>query len=329
MSREVLEKMVMDYLSWQFPVSVFSWQGGEPTLCGLDFFREAVRLQMKHGKKGQRVANTIQTNGLLLNKEWCNFFRKYLFFVGISIDGPPAIHDFYRGKEACATVMKKMRMLKEHAVEFNALSVLTRKSEGKAREILDFFLSNQIRYLQFIPCLEKEGKDIASYSITPEGYGNFLAELFDLWWKEKQRVSIRIFDSLLEKLLSGENHSFCPLASTCSNYVVVEYDGSVYPCDFFVKKELYLGNIMQQGIGELYESPGKKKFNLQKRFLSPECETCSYLEFCYGGCQKDRLDEKGAPSAKTYFCTSYRIFFSHALPRLKSYAREISRRNKK
>jgi len=329
MSRKVVEKMIADYLSLQFPVSVFSWQGGEPTLCGLDFFQEVVRLQMKYGRKGQRVSNTFQTNGFLLNGEWCRFFNKYFFFVGISIDGPEKIHDFYRGKGSWEKVMKAVNLLKEYKVEFNVLSVLTRKSEGKAREIFNFFLDNGIRYLQFIPCLEKEEKRIAPYSITPEGYGNFLIELFDLWWKERERVSIRLFDSLLEKLITGENKSFCPLSSTCGNYVVVEHDGSVYPCDFFVRKEWLLGNIMERNLVEIYESPKKKRFNLNKRFLSPECEECPYQEFCYGGCQKDRIDEKGNPSAKTYFCVSYRIFFSHALPRLKRYALEISRKSRK
>ena len=323
MKKDILEEMVKQYMNLNFQTSVFSWQGGEPTLCGLDFYKEAVNLQMKYGKEGQRVGNSFQTNGILLDEEWCKFFNNYKFFIGISLDGPKDLHDFYRGIGTFEKVMKSIKLLKEFGVKFNVLSVLTKKSEGRAKEIFSFLIENGLRFLQFIPCVEVEKGSIAPFSITPQGYGEFLCELFDEWWNVKDKISIRLFDSIIEKLITGKMLSYCVLSPRCGHYLVVEHDGSVYPCDFFVRKDKYLGNIKEKNIEEIYDSPLLKRFAIQKSFLSPECEECKYKEFCYGGCQKDRINLKGEKASKTIFCYSYKTFFSYALPRLKNYAESL------
>ncbi|HEX67728.1 MAG TPA: anaerobic sulfatase maturase [bacterium] len=328
MTREVLETIVRQYLQLQFPVSVFSWQGGEPTLMGLDFFREVVRLQMRYGSNGQVVCNGLQTNGLLIEGEWCRFLSKFKFLVGLSIDGPEEIHDFYRGKGTHKRVMQTAKLLKDYGVEFNVLVVLTDKSVGKTKEIFEFFLENDLRFLQFIPCMEVGERGIQPFSISPEGYRDFLLELFDLWWKVKEKVSVRMFDALLEKILLGKVQSFCPFAPRCGSYLVVEHDGSCYPCDFYVRKETYLGNVMETHLAEIYRSSLLQRFSWKKSFLPPECDTCPYKDYCYGGCQKDRVDRKGKPSTKTIYCLSYKSFFSYALPRLKEYARKVEKKLK-
>jgi len=327
MKGKVLEEMVRQYLSFRFPASCFSWQGGEPTLCGLDFFREAVRLQMKHGRGGQRVSNAFQTNGILLNKDWCSFFNQYKFLVGLSLDGPRYLHDFYRkgnSRGSWEEVMRAARLLSDYKVEFNILAMVTRKSETKAREIFYWFLDHGFRYLQFIPCLERLPRGrLAPFSTTAEGYGDFLCQLFDLWWENRdQGVSIRLFDSLLERLVYGRP-TLCIFSPVCQGYVVVEHDGSVYPCDFFVRKDTRLGNLMEKPLDELFRSSAYRDFGKRKSALPDECRACQWLSFCWGGCQKDRVDGRGRTSAKTFFCSSYRQLFSHAMPRLKSLAEEI------
>jgi len=327
MSREVLEEMIRQYLSFRFPVSCLSWQGGEPTLCGLDFFKEAVRLQMKHGRGGQVVSNAFQTNGILLDREWCLFFNKYKFLVGLSLDGPEYLHNFYR-RGSWEDVMRAARLLSDYQVEFNILTMVTRKSQTRAKELFHWFPDHGFRYLQFIPCLERLPKGgLAPFSATAEGYGDFLCELFDLWWENKDEgISIRLFDTILERLVYGR-FTFCIFSPVCQGYLVVEHDGSVYPCDFFVRRDTRLGNLMEKPLDELFRSSAYRDFGRRKSALPDECRVCQWLSFCWGGCQKDRIDAQGRPSTKTFFCRSYRQFFSHAMPRLKNLAEEIRKRN--
>lgn len=330
MSGKVLEEMVRQYLALRFPVSCFSWQGGEPTLCGLDFFQQVVKLQMRYGCQGQVVSNALQTNGILLNKEWCGFLNHYKFLVGLSLDGPKCLHDFYRranGRASWERVMRAARLLSDHEVEFNILAMVTRKSETKARELFHWFVDHNFRYLQFIPCLERlSGGGLAPFSATAEGYGDFLCELFDLWWQNRdQGISVRLFETFVESLVQGR-FTLCIFSPVCQGYLVVEHDGSVYPCDFFVREDTRLGNLMEKPLNELFCSSAYKNFGKRKSMVADQCHDCQWLSFCSGGCQKDRVDSKGNPSANTFFCNSYRQFFSHAMPRLKSLAKEVTER---
>ena len=204
MSDEVLEKLVKDYMRLGFPVSGFAWQGGEPTLMGVDFFRRAVGLQKKYGKPGQQVSNTLQTNGVLLDDKWCRFFYDNKFLLGISIDGPRGFHDYYRldhfGAGTFDEVMRGIQTCKKYNVEFSALILLNNKSVGHPDQLFDFLVENDMTYLQFIPCVETDPAtgEIADFSITPQQYGEFLCRIFDRWYDYgTEKLNIRDFDSIV------------------------------------------------------------------------------------------------------------------------------------
>ena len=327
MSQEVLEEMTRQYLRLDFPASCFSWQGGEPTLCGLPLFERAVKLQMKYGRSGQRVSNALQTNGLLVGKDWCRLFNRYKFLIGLSLDGPQSIHDYYRlgsRRGSWKAAMQAAKLLADYEVEFNILSVVTRKSESLAGTLFCWFVEHGFRYLQFIPCLESLPRGgLAPFSVTDMGYGDFLCALFDAWWENRsQGISIRMFDAMLESLVYGKP-SLCIFSPICQGYLVVEHDGTVYPCDFFVSEETCIGNLMEVSLAELFCSNGYRDFGRKKKVLPDECHECQWLSLCQGGCQKDRIDAQGRPASRTFFCRAYRQFFQYAMPRLGSLAKEI------
>jgi len=342
MSDEVLREMIRQHVRLRFPQSVFSWQGGEPTLCGLAFYERVVEFQMKYGAKGQVIGNSFQTNGLLLDDEWCKFFARYKFFIGLSLDGPRELHDSYRkGTEDTPTprqrqgvdrpspwerTVKAAGLLAKHKVEFNILSVITRESEKMAKDLFKWFLDNGFRFLQFIPCVEiLESGEITPYSVTPQGFGQFLCELFDIWWANREKgVSIRTFDAVVEFFLIGRP-SMCVFSSCCDGYLVVEHNGNVYPCDFFVKKDRRLGNLMKTPLDEIYKGEAYKKFGEEKGNVPDGCKGCEFFPLCNGGCQKDRIDPK---TKKTYLCPAYKAFFSHASRRLRVLAEDIRRRQR-
>lgn len=328
MSPEILKEVTRQYLGLNFEVSCFSWQGGEPTLCGLSFFRKAIELQKKHGRIGQRVSNAFQTNGLLIDKKWCSFFSEYKFLVGLSLDGPKKMHDYYRTKGhngTWKTVMRTAKLLAEYEVEFNILTVVTGQNEGQARILFKWFVDHRFCYLQFIPCLETTPKgDIAPFSVTPGGYGDFLCELFDLWWLNRSsRISIRMFDAMLESLVFRENRLMCTFSPLCRSYLVVEHNGNIYPCDFFVREDTQLGNLTQTPLVEIFQSDSYRNFGKKKSETADECIECLYRNICHGGCQKDRLNIKGLPHRRTYLCPSYKQFFQYAWPRLEQLAKKI------
>lgn len=331
MSDEVLERLVKDYLGLRFQMSGFAWQGGEPTLMGLDFFRRAVELQKRYGVSGQEVGNSIQTNGLLLdNPDWCRFLAESKFLVGVSIDGPKHLHDHYRldlgGHGTWDRVMASIARMKEFGVEYNTLTLVNRLTAEHADEIFDFLIDLGIRYLQFIPCVEvnPESGEIADFSVTPKQYGDFLCRLFDRWMAfGPDKLSIRDFDSILTHCISGR-HTICTFDRQCSQYVVVEHQGDVFPCDFFVEPKWRLGNILETPIEQLAACASKKAFARCKGNLATKCLICRHLAACRGGCMKDRApfdpDNYGRES---YFCESYRQFFDYAMPRFLQTAAQI------
>lgn len=221
--------------------------------------------------------------------------------------------------------MSVAKLLSESKVEFNVLAMVTRKSEARPKQLFYWFAEHGFRYLQFVPCLERlaRGGGLAPFSTTVEGYGDFLCSLFDLWWENREEgISIRLFDSTLERIFYGRSN-LCTFSPTCQNYLVVEHDGTVYPCDFFVRKNTCLGNLMKSPLGKLFYSEAHKEFGRRKGMLPDECRQCQWLSFCWGGCQKDRIDNQGRSTYKTFFCRSYQQFFLHAIPRLRDLARKI------
>jgi uncharacterized protein len=329
MNQDVLEKLVKDYMQLDFPVAGFAWQGGEPTLMGVDFFKRAVELQKKHGKPGQLVSNTLQTNGVLLNDNWCSFFHDNKFLLGISIDGPEEFHNLYRldrsGSGTFAKVMKAIKKCTEHQVEFNALILLNSRNVGQPQRLFDFFLENDITYLQFIPCVEinsATGK-IADFSITPQQYGDFLCGLFDLWYNYgPQKVNIREFDSVVTYYVMGK-HTMCTYSRQCAGFVVIEHTGDAFCCEFFVEPKWHLGNILETPLQELATGDKKRAFAQDKEKLADRCLVCRYVDICRGGCMKDRVRLAGEPGRESYFCRSYKQFFDYTIPRLVQIAAAI------
>jgi uncharacterized protein len=315
MSDEVGEKLVAEYMQTGFDVAGFAWQGGEPTLMGLDFFRRVVGLQKQYGTAGQQISNKIQTNAVLLDDAWCEFLHENKFLLGISIDGPEEFHNAYRldhsGRGTFDKTMRGIENCKKHDVEFSALVVLNDKNVAYPEELFQFLVENDMTYVQFIPCIEKDaatGK-AAPFSIRPEQYGDFLCALFDLWNDYgPDKMNIRLFDSLTTYHVMG-HHSMCTFSKQCAGFVVVEHTGDAYCCEFFVEPGWRLGNIMETPLAELAQSKVKRTFARSKQNISNKCLVCRYLDICRGGCVKDRsrLDE-----AQTHFCQAYKQFFDHA-----------------
>jgi uncharacterized protein len=331
MSNEVLEKLVKDYLKLRFPVSGFSWQGGEPTLMSLDFYRRAVELQKKYGVSCQQVSNALQTNAILLDDKWCKFLHDNKFLVGISIDGPKEFHDYYRvdhsGRGSFDKVMKAIETCKKYKVEFNTLILLNDKNVEHPDKLFDFFIKNGVRYLQFITCVETDpatGK-IADFSITPAQYGEFLCRIFDRWYDYgPSKLSIRDFDSILSYCVA-DKHTICTFDKQCSGYIVVEHTGDCFCCDFFVEPKWRLGNIFETPIEKLAHSSKKRTFARAKQNLCNKCLVCRCLAVCRGGCTKDRtrFDEDNF-ARESFFCESYKRFFDYAMPKFMQIAATIN-----
>ena len=331
MSDEVLEKLVKDYMGLRFPMSGFAWQGGEPTLMGLDFYKKAVELQKQYGVSGQEVGNSLQTNAILLNDpEWGDFLREAKFLVGVSIDGPKELHDHYRldlgGHGTWDRVMAAIDCLKEHQVQYNTLTLVNRLTAEHADEIFDFLIELGVRYLQFIPCVEVDPTtgEIADFSVTPKQYGDFMCRVFDKWIQfGPQKLSIRDFDSILNYCVGGR-HTICTFDRQCSQYIVIEHSGDVFPCDFFVDPKWRLGNIFETPIEKIAASAKKKAFARKKQNLCNKCLVCRHLAICRGGCMKDRAPfDKDNYGRESYFCESYRQFFDYALPRFMQLAAQV------
>ena len=331
MSLEVLEKLVKDYMRLKFPLAGFAWQGGEPTLMGLDFYKRTVELQKQYGSPGQEVGNSLQTNAILLDDAWCEFLAANNFLVGVSIDGPKEFHDYYRvdhaGGGTFDKVMRAVNNCKKHGVEFNTLTLLNAKNVEHPEIVFDFLVDLGTTYLQFIPCVELDPKtgEVADFSITPAQYGEFLCRVFDRWYEYgPDKLSIRDFDSFLSYYLGGR-HTICTFDRQCSQYIVIEHTGDAYCCDFFVEPKWHLGNIMDTPIEQLAASAKKRKFARAKTNLCSKCMVCRHLAICRGGCMKDRAPfDKDNYGCESYFCDAYKRFFDYTGPRFMQIAADVS-----
>ena len=320
MSAETLERLVDSYLFYSYPQSTFVFQGGEPTLAGLDFFRHVVELQKHYGRPGQSVSNSIQTNGVLLTPEWCRLFRDYKFLVGISLDGPEEIHDCYRvnkaGHGTWKAVSEAVRLLQSERVEFNVLCVVGQANVRRGAEVYKYLRSIGIDNLQFIPLVEfRPDATPEPFSISGEEYGQFLCELFDMWWPERRSVRLRYFDNIAEAL-AGHTPGTCTMLETCDSYAVVEYNGDVYPCDFFVDQRWKLGNIHAESWAEIGRRMRRQEFALKKTIPHPECARCEFQHICHGGCPKMRHGQRGAFEDLDWLCAGYKMIFAKSVPLL-------------
>ncbi len=308
MSDDLLSTLLESYLSLGLESNIFTWQGGEPTLAGLDFYKSVVAGQHRYGQKGQVIGNALQTNGSLIDEDWAEFLSHNRFLVGLSIDGPEAIHDAARGDGTWRKAMHAAELLREHNVALNTLTVVHRGNADHAQEIYSFLRRHGFTHLQFIPAVDRErnGTGLLQHSVTPEQYGSFLCSLFDAWRNRGDvgTVALRLFEAVIENALQRESVSLCSLSPTCGRYLVVEHNGDVFPCDFFVNREQQPGNITENTWSELLDR--RRAFEEMKADYSDTCASCEWLGLCHGGCPKNRIGGK-----RTRLCVGYQQFFEH------------------
>ncbi len=318
MDDDILEKMAAEFLSYRMPQSIFCWQGGEPTLAGLDFFRRVVEFQTKHGGRGQVVGNAFQTNGVLIDRRWARFLAEYKFLVGLSIDGPRDIHQTMRGNSFDAA-MRAAQLFRQFGVEFNVLSVVSQANVGRAAEVYRWFVSRGFNNLQFIPCRElRDDGSLTAESITGEQFGDFLIAIFDEWWKDDVRkVSERNIDSAIACYVTGQPTT-CTYHARCSDYLMIERAGEVFPCDFFGRPEWLLGYIGERPLKQYLENVREEKFGKLKLQVPAECRECEWWQMCHGGCPRDR-----APDGRSHYCEGYKKFFAATAARLKQLAASL------
>jgi len=327
MSLNTLERLVDSYLFYSFPQSTFAFQGGEPTLAGLPFFEKLVELQQQYGRGGQSVSNAIQTNGIVIDENWCRLFKSYNWLIGLSLDGPEDVHDLYRfnkeGRGTWKRVMQTLGTMQKEQVEFNILCVLSQANVEKPRELYKFFRAAGVDNIQYIPLSEfdNEGKPLP-FTITPEQYGRFLLETFELWWPERRKIRIRFFDNLAEAL-AGQKPGACTMHETCDSYVVVEYNGDVYPCDFFVERDWKLGNVNLDSWTEIARRQRRYNFASKKTIAHPECRVCEYQNICHNGCPKFRHGPNRRFEDLDYFCAAYKMIYARATGPLSDEVRKL------
>lgn len=345
MADDTLERFISMYIQSQTtPQVLFCWHGGESLMRPLSFYKRVVELQKKYAA-GRIIDNTIQTNGTLLDDEWCRFFRDNNWLVGVSVDGPQEFHDEYRrnkmGAPSFRKVMQGINLLKKHGVEWNALSVVNDFNADYPLDFYRFFKEIECRYIQFTPIVErilprKDGRYLASpmdarniplaeFSVLPAQWGDFLCAVFDEWVRnDVGEYFVQIFDATLANWI-GEQPGVCSMARTCGHAGVMEYNGDVYSCDHFVFPEYKLGNIRTHTLVEMMFSERQQRFGADKRDRLPgQCRQCRYLFACNGECPKNRFatTADGEPGLN-YLCEGYRKYFDHVAPYMDFMANEL------
>jgi uncharacterized protein len=341
MSDEVLGAYIRQYIEAQdVPEISFAWQGGEPTLLGVDFFRRAVELQKRYAG-GKRITNALQTNGTLLDEEWCEFLADNRFLIGLSIDGPRELHDAYRvDKQQRPTfdaVVRGLELLKSHRVEFNTLTVVNRLNSERPLEVYRFLKEIGSGFIQFIPLVERvaptrlkvlgfdfnepplagvadqDASPVTPWSVESKQYGEFLCAIFDEWVSgDVGRVFVQLFDVALGNWL-GKGSSLCVFAEKCGAALAMEHNGDVYACDHYVYPQYRLGNLMNASLGEMVASPQQQKFGQDKQSTLPDyCRRCEVRFACNGECPKHRfIRTPDGEDGLNYLCAAYKRFFNH------------------
>ena len=308
------------------------FQGGEPTLAGLDFFRGFLALEAELCPVDIRISHSIQTNGITLDEAWAKFFREHRFLVGLSLDGTRELHDKFRvdsqGKGSWNRVTRALTLLQRYQVETNLLCVVTGAMARSPQKVYQSLRKLGDHPLQFIPCLDPldTQRGTMPHSLTAQGYGKFLCQLFDCWHQDLKNgtyVSIRNFDDYL-RLMLGMPPGSCAASGACGSYLVAEGDGSLYPCDFFVLDQWCMGNISEISVTQALNSPKSLAFLEEGRSRPTACRTCPYVMLCRGGCKRDWIHS--SVGAENYYCAAFRSFFDYALPRLQEAAAFLSKR---
>jgi uncharacterized protein len=323
MADELLEQYLSQLIEAQAgaPEVIVAWQGGEPTLMGLEFFRRSVELAERYRARGQKIVHTIQTNGTLLDDAWGAFFAENGFLVGLSIDGPARLHDAYRvdkgGKGSFDRVMAGLAVLRRHGVDWNALCTVHAANQDYGREIYRFLTGDcGARYAQFIPIVEHDGGLVSERSVSPGGYGRFLIDVFEDWVRRDiGEVYVQMFDVALANWY-GQAPGLCVHSETCGLALALEHNGDVYSCDHYVDPAYRLGNIAESRLLDLVVLPRQKEFGQAKRDSLPQyCLDCEVRFACHGGCPKDRFAvTPDGQAGLHYLCPSYKAFFGHIEP---------------
>lgn len=310
----------------------YVFQGGEPTLRGLEFFEKVIEYQKQYNKNRVYVSNAIQTNGYALNEEWAKFFKENHFLVGFSLDGTKENHDLYRhnteGEGTYDRILKSINLMDAYGVDYNILTVVTKDTAEHISEIYKEYQTRGWDYQQYIACLDPLGEERGKnpYALTPVQYGSFLIELFQIWyedWKKKKQPYIRQFDNYIG-ILMGYQPESCDQRGSCGIQTVVEADGSVYPCDFYMLDEYYLGNFNEHRIEDIERMRKEIEFIERSEKVSEECRKCQYYRICRGGCQRNRERNSYSGEYENYFCSGYKMFFDACLEQLKEIAREVN-----
>lgn len=328
-----LQQIISSYMQTEQPQYVFNWQGGEPSLMGTAFFKRVVDLQMQYGRRGSLVSNSIQTNATLITDELAELMAEYKFLAGVSLDGPLELHNRFRtnaaGAGSHAQVMKGIECLKRNKVEFNILTLVNAANVRHGQEVFRYLHDMGIQFHQYIPCVEfdSDGNPLP-WTITGEEWGAFLCDIFDEWiHSNPYNTSVRLFDSILTYLVDGQK-TLCQMDNNCCQYFVIEHNGDIYPCDFFVDPSLKLGNVATHEWEEIGKSEIYAEFGRQKGFYQDECRDCEYLQLCWGDCLKHRIGANGEISKKSWLCEGWKVFYRHSIPGFRKLAQSILNQRK-
>ncbi len=344
MSDRTLREFIEQYIKAnEADVINFCWHGGEPLMAGIDFFKRALKYQKKYGQ-GRKIENSLQTNGLLMNPNWCRFFHENQFLIGLSLDGPEDIHDSHRkttaGGPSFKRVMRAVDMMNQYKVDFNTLSVVNKNCEGRGAEVYQFFKGIGSQYMQFIPIVEMLSPEqvaqlgqrervispqeacanpqahLAPWSVSPLGYGQYMCDIYDEWIKEDVgRYFVQLFDATLANEF-GAPPLLCAMSEICGLAPILEQNGDMYACDHFVYPENLLGNVRSRSVAQMQGSSPLYKFGISKATTLPEpCLSCEHYRLCTGGCLKHRFVQvEGEQYPHNYLCEAYKLFFSHVKP---------------
>ncbi len=324
MSLETLEILVKKAFEEARSFCAFNFQGGEPTLRGLDFFETFIEFTKKYNKHKINTLFSLQTNGILIDEKWAEFLSKNNFLTGISLDCDKDIHDLFRidneGNGSFTKVLKAIRILKNKEAEFNILMVLTKAAASHPTKIFNFIKKNNMEYIQIIPCIAPLDSimDKNEYHLSDIDYGNFLCRFFDLWYSHLMKgkyISVRNFDNYV-KMLQGKAPESCALSGRCASYATVEADGSIYPCDFYVLDKYRLGSIKEDGFESLLKSEIAKDFCKLSHIIPEKCKECTWYPICRNGCFRDRQGDN-----LNRYCKGYGLFFEHCIKRLEEVAK--------
>jgi uncharacterized protein len=335
MSDQGLEEYIAQHIdACSDSVIRFSWHGGEPTILGLDYFRKVVAIQRKHQPHGRAIANGIQTNGTLLDEDWCRFLAAEGFSVGLSLDGPREMHDRYRltrnGESSHELAMRGYRLLRQHGVPCEILCVVNAGNASHPLEVYRFFKEIGAGYVSFLPLVEREPEapdGVSDRAVPSEAWGVFLCTVFDEWAaRDIGRVKVQIFEEAARPAF-GQEHTLCVFRTTCGGVPVVEHNGDFFSCDHFVDAEHHLGNIASTPLSQLLDDPRQKAFGQAKLDTLPRCcRECEVLAMCHGGCPKDRfLVSPEGEAGLNYLCAGYKRFFNHCRPFVDAVAAEWRR----